>query len=47
MCSRIYDAFDQKPINISSLSHVFMFTILYTLKVIFFPFLIDCLDSPF
>ena len=35
MCSRIYDAFDQKPRNISSLFHVFMFIILYSLKVIF------------
>ena len=38
MCSRIYDAFDQKPINISSLFHVFMFIISYSLKVIFFLF---------
>ena len=47
MCSLIYEAFDQKPINISSLFHVFMFIISHSLKVFFFTFLIDCLDSPF
>ena len=38
MCSPIYDACDQKPINICSLFHVFMFIISYSLKVIFFLF---------
>ena len=38
MCSRIYDAFDQKPITVSSVFDVFMFIILYSLKVIFFLF---------
>ena len=43
-CSRIWDAFNQKVINISSIFHVFMFIILYFESNFFF--LIDCLDCP-
>ena len=43
-CSRIWDAFNQKAINISNVFHVFMFIILYFESNFFF--LIDCLDCP-
>ena len=39
-CSRIWDAFNQKAINISNVFHVFMFIILYFESNFFF--LIDC-----